>query len=87
MVALSTLALDFTENFRFELVFFEVISAASTTGLSLGITGELSPAGRVVLSVTMFLGRVGALSLLAALVGTGDSAGRYRLPRDTVSLG
>jgi trk system potassium uptake protein TrkH len=81
------LTLDLTERVPFEPLFFEVISAATTTGLSLGATTELSEIGRVVITITMFLGRVGALSLLAALVGGMGSEGRYRLPRDTVSIG
>ncbi|MFG0328148.1 MAG: TrkH family potassium uptake protein [Phycisphaerales bacterium JB037] len=87
VITLATLALDLTERIAFEPLFFEVISAASTTGLSLGATGELSDPGRIIITITMFLGRVGALSLLAALIGATGVEGRYRLPRDTVSLG
>jgi len=87
VIAGSTLVLDLTERIAFEPLIFEVISAASTTGLSLGATESLSPTGRVVVSVTMFLGRVGALTLLASVVGLGGRAALYRLPRDTVSLG
>lgn len=86
VIALATLVLDITEKMAFEPLFFEVISAATTTGLSLGATGELSPAGRVVITVTMFLGRVGVLALVSSLVGS-HGGGRYALPRDTVSLG
>ena len=64
-----------------------MISAASTTGLSLGVTADLSPAGRIVITVTMFLGRVGALSLLSSLMGVVGRGGRYAYARDTVSLG
>lgn len=87
VVAVSTLTLDLTERIPFEPLFFEVISAATTTGLSLGATSELSPAGRIIITVTMFMGRVGALALLASLIGSAGRGGRYRLPRDTVSLG
>ncbi len=87
VVALATLVLDITEEIAFEPLLFEVISAATTTGLSLGATGDLSPAGRVVITITMFMGRVGALALMASLVGMSTEVGRYRLPRDTVSLG
>ncbi|MCA9297512.1 MAG: hypothetical protein KDA28_00515, partial [Phycisphaerales bacterium] len=87
VVALSMLVLDLTEEIPFEPLLFEVVSAATTTGLSLGATDDLSTAGRVVITLTMFLGRVGALSLIAALIGTTGASGRYRLPRDTVSLG
>ncbi len=87
VVALATLVLDMTEEIAFEPLIFEVISAATTTGLSLGATGDLSPAGRVVITITMFMGRVGALALMASIVGGATETGRYRLPRDTVSLG
>jgi len=87
VITLSMLALDLTEKIPFEPLFFEVISAATTTGLSLGATGELSGIGRVIITLTMFLGRVGALALLASLLGGGAVEARYRLPRDTISLG
>ena len=47
---------------------FEVISATGTVGLSLGLTPYLSTAGRLVITVLMFAGRVGLLTLLLALV-------------------
>ena len=47
---------------------FEQISAYSTAGLSTGITAELCPASRVVLILTMFIGRVGAVTLLSLWV-------------------
>lgn len=87
VITIATLLLDLTEPYRFEPLIFEVISAATTTGLSLGITADLSPVGRVIITITMFLGRVGALALLASLIGFSAPSARYRLPRDTVSLG
>ncbi|MCA9310370.1 MAG: hypothetical protein KDA21_04140 [Phycisphaerales bacterium] len=86
VVSLAALALDLTETIRFEPLLFEVISAATTTGLSLGATDDLTPAGRIIIVATMFLGRVGPLALLASLVGM-HAPIDYRLPRDTVSLG
>jgi trk system potassium uptake protein TrkH len=92
VVVLATLTLDLTERIAFEPLLFEVVSAATTTGLSLGATSELSPVGRVVITITMFLGRLGALALLGALIQGAGVAGerataRSHLPRDTVSLG
>jgi trk system potassium uptake protein TrkH len=87
LIAVVTLTLDLTERIPFEPLFFEVISAASTTGLSLGVTDQISPAGRCVLAATMFAGRVGLLALLASLIVGGGPAGAYRFPRDSVSLG
>ena len=45
-------------------VVFEVISALFTVGTSLGITDQLCPASKIILSTAMFAGRVGILSLL-----------------------
>ncbi|MBK7651643.1 MAG: ATPase [Flammeovirgaceae bacterium] len=47
---------------------FEVFSAFATVGLTLGITPELSDTSKIVLILTMFIGRVGALTLLIAFV-------------------
>lgn len=87
LIAVVTLVLDMTESIGFEPLVFEVISAASTTGLSLGVTDELSPVGRCVIAATMFLGRVGLLAFLGALLTGGGGGGSYRYPRDSVSLG
>ncbi|MBV7301559.1 TrkH family potassium uptake protein [Corynebacterium sp. TAE3-ERU2] len=50
-----------------EKVTFEVISAFSTTGLSLGITDALPPAAQLILIVLMFAGRIGPITVVAAL--------------------
>jgi trk system potassium uptake protein TrkH len=47
---------------------FEAFSAYATCGLSLGITPFLSDGGKVVLICTMFIGRVGMLTLLVTLI-------------------
>ena len=48
-------------------VLFEATSAFSTTGLSMGLTSELSVAGKIIVSITMFAGRLGPLTLAFAL--------------------
>lgn len=50
-------------------VLFEVVSAYSTCGLSMGLTGELSTVGRVVICTVMFIGRMGPLFLISAVAG------------------
>jgi trk system potassium uptake protein len=49
-------------------VAFEIFSAFSTVGLSLGITGDLSTGSKIVVSVIMFLGRVGTITVLVAFL-------------------
>jgi trk system potassium uptake protein TrkH len=53
--------------FTFENIFFEVISALGTVGLSAGITPLLSVASRLVIIFVMFAGRVGFMTLTVAL--------------------
>jgi trk system potassium uptake protein TrkH len=56
---LATFILLLTEkNIDITYIFFEVISALSTTGLTLGITEKLSISGKIVIIILMFIGRV-----------------------------
>ncbi|MBI4408723.1 MAG: potassium transporter TrkH [Gemmatimonadetes bacterium] len=52
---------------RFLQLAFEAASAFNTVGLSMGITPDLSAAGRVILAMLMFVGRVGPLTLVASM--------------------
>jgi Trk-type K+ transport system membrane component len=56
-------------------IIFEVFSAFSTVGLSRGITDDLSGVGRFIITLTMFVGRVGALTFLSSFLkkSTGKS--------------
>jgi trk system potassium uptake protein TrkH len=49
--------------FGFRELLFETFSAFGTVGLSMGVTAGLSGAGKVVVMLTMFAGRVGIISL------------------------
>lgn len=79
VIALATLTLLYTEIPRgigfnengtpFLKVLFEVISAYSTCGLSMGLTGELSTIGKFVICCVMFIGRMGPLFLISAVAG------------------
>lgn len=55
------------EEMGFEKAAFEVVSALATVGLSIGATGELNATGKWVIILTMFIGRVGPISLALAL--------------------
>lgn len=65
---------------------FESASAFGTVGVSTGITSELTVPSKVVIVVTMLLGRVGPLTLLLALAGRRDEA-RYDYPSERIPLG
>lgn len=51
----------------FDQALFEVVSAFATCGLSLNFTSQLNPFGQVVIMAIMFWGRLGALTIVAAL--------------------
>lgn len=61
------LILSYTENAPFEWIVFEAFSAFGTVGLSMGLTGELSVFGKIVIMMLMFIGRVGPVTLAFAL--------------------
>jgi Trk-type K+ transport system membrane component len=60
-------------------LFFEAVSAIGTVGLSMGVTEELLPAGKIVITVLMFAGRVGVVTLLSAFIRS-HTQNRYRYP-------
>ena len=66
---------------------FEVSSAVNTVGLSMGITGRLTIAGRWVIIIMMFMGRVGLLTLAASLTVPRSNAGRFRYAYEDVVVG
>lgn len=71
----------------FEAALFESISGCSTVGLSLGITPDLSPGGRIAMTVGMFVGRVGSLAFLVSLIGfAAKRRPRYAYPSEGVVL-
>lgn len=67
-------------------VLFEVTSAFGTVGLSMGLTAELSPLGKLLIIVTMFIGRLGPLTLVFAL-SQKQSKEKYRYPEEKVLIG
>lgn len=70
MIFFFTFVLAFSEDpsFSFRSLLFEVASALGTVGLSTGITAELSPIGKLMITVIMFIGRVGVLTFGFALL-------------------
>jgi len=87
LIVVATMLLSLSEEASFGVVFFEVVSAATTTGLSLGLTPHLTPFGKVVIILTMFLGRVGPLALFASLVFQRGPQRPYAYPHESVALG
>ncbi len=68
-------------------VMFEVVSASSTTGLSLGITSLLSPLGKLTITLVMFIGRIGPLTFLLAVGQRENKAGKFDYPEGRIMIG
>jgi trk system potassium uptake protein TrkH len=85
-VCLGLLVLVITESLAFLDLFFETVSAFATVGLSRGITGDLSNPGRIVVSILMFMGRLGPLTLLTALGAKGRGS-RVIYPEKEIMIG
>lgn len=89
---LLTLALAISEDvvahqdFGFLPMMFETMSAMATVGLSTGITPEVSTAGKVILCVCMYVGRLGPLTAVYALQRRQRQT-RYRFPEAVVRIG
>lgn len=79
LITMSIVALMMTENNSFEVIFFEVISAFGTVGLSLGLTSKLTLFGKAMICLMMFVGRIGTLSLIFIL-GSQDKQASYQYP-------
>lgn len=86
VVVTGLFLLSITEDFDFLSLFFETVSASANVGLSVGITPELSTFGRVLLTVLMFTGRLGPLTLVTSL-WQHQHAELVHYPEETVSIG
>jgi trk system potassium uptake protein TrkH len=82
-----TFILSITEDQTFVDILFEVISAFGTVGLSLGITTQLSTIGKLVITITMFVGRIGPLTLFMALAQRRQVASVIQYPDEEIMIG
>ncbi len=79
----SSLIKIFEPKIDMMAIVFESISALSTVGLSIGITPSLDDGSKIVLIVTMFIGRVGALTFLSGLIKHSRELD-YRYPKSSI---
>lgn len=87
-LALVTIALSMLEAVPFIDVLFQAASALGTVGLSTMDTGGMNNVSKILISLTMFMGRVGPLTLTLAFVRR-QSRGekRLRYPQEKIMLG
>lgn len=69
VIVATTLMAQADPKFELVQIFFEAVSAFATVGLSTGITATISTFSKLVLVMTMYIGRVGILLLMAAIYG------------------
>lgn len=69
-----TVALLFVQNSDFLDTLYEMTSAIATVGLSRGLTGELNFVGKIIVSLAMYLGRIGPITLALAFNSNKSSA-------------
>ncbi|WP_341530863.1 TrkH family potassium uptake protein [Nostoc sp. UHCC 0302] len=87
IVILSTIFIAVTDpELDFIQILFEVVSAFATVGLSTGITASVSTAAKLILVITMYIGRVGVLLLMSAALGD-PRPSRIRYPEENLLVG
>jgi trk system potassium uptake protein TrkH len=85
----ATLLLSITENansFTMSEIMFEAGSALGTVGLTTGITPFLTTAGKLIIIVVIFVGRLGPLTLLALLTFNLKPV-KYNYPDEAIIVG
>lgn len=87
VVMIATWLLLLSQGLAFSPALFEVISAFSTTGLSLGVTGQLDTVGRLLIIAIMFWGRLGAITIMLALLKRGTRERLKQYPEEMVLVG
>ena len=85
--AVSTLLLMATNNASFIDVVYETVSATATVGLSRNLTSTLNEAGKLIIILTMYFGRVGPISLAVALGSKNESQNVISEPIEEISIG
>lgn len=86
IVLVVTLILTITEQASLESLIFEAVSAFGTVGLTLGVTPHLSIIGKIVIMITMYLGRVGPMTVMLAITRKKRKRD-YRYPEDKILIG
>jgi len=86
-VAIATTLMALSDpDVKFIQIFFEAVSAFATVGLSTGITASLSTFSQVILILTMYIGRVGVLLMMSALLGDPKPT-RINYPEENLLVG
>jgi trk system potassium uptake protein TrkH len=85
-IVLFCMVLLYTEDAPFKVVIFEAFSAFGTVGLSAGLTPDLTDIGKILISILIFMGRIGPLTL-ALILGREIAERKIRFPEERIVIG
>ena len=83
----SALLLEAFTKADFLDVLYEAVSATATVGLTRNFTGTLATPGKLVLIMTMYLGRIGPISLFIFLNSNKKNSSKVKYPTEQISVG
>lgn len=86
-IILVSLIITGVENAKFVETLFETASAQGTVGMSMGITSSLSNFSKILLSITMFFGRVGGLTVAMAVSYSSTHEDSFRYAEEKLIVG
>lgn len=87
VVMLVTLTLTVTEDADFMTLAFETVSAFATVGLSMGFTANLTVIGKLVICLTMFIGRLGPVTIAFAMAMRTSKVNKVKKPTGKLMVG
>lgn len=86
-IVVLTLALITTNPINMQDGLFEVVSASATVGLTRGLTASLNNAGRIIIIIAMYLGRIGPISLAVFFAGRKKKNNKCEYTKGTFFVG
>ncbi len=87
ILILTLTALCAVEDVDFMSMLYEVTSAIATVGLSKNLTPHLSDAGKIIIIIAMYIGRIGPITLALFFNAKHDKKRRYSLPEEKIIVG
>ncbi len=86
LIVIASMVLSTTESYPFLGILFEATSAFGTTGMSMGLTSQLTPFGKVIILLLMFIGRLGPVTLAFTLTSRQEKE-LFRYPEGKITIG
>lgn len=87
MAIIALVTLTFTEQASVKAIMYEVFSATGTVGISMDLTARLSTAGKCVIIILMFMGRIGPITMAMAFAERRKKMPRRDLPERRIVIG